>query len=224
MRAFVLLFLGSALLNLSFAFATRRDLPASKLEADEREYYDLAGEVVEGSYRFNPRRCIGYVCTLAALRSPFGERLFPVQLAVSLVFSLLAPCVYLLARRELGQQRAAWTAGLGVLVWPLFVRYSATLYSETLAAPVFAAFLLTLPGPTAARTASIGRWLVRVPCWACVCTSGRCICFTVPWRHWSPSGGRCAVFGSLPLPCSWRPGPCWWSCRGLPFSHLARAP
>ncbi len=155
----VLLFLGSALLNLSFALATRRDLPPERLEEDEKEYYQLAGEMIAGRYHFNPRRVIGYVSTLAVLRSAFGDRLFLVQLAVTLVFSLLAPCVYLLARRELGHPRAALAAGLGVLVWPLFVRYSATLYSETLATPLFAVFLLTLPGTAAARTCGPSRWL-----------------------------------------------------------------
>lgn len=156
---FVLLFLGAALLNLGFALSSRKDLSPEKLEADEREYYDLAGEVLEGRYHFNPRRVIGYVFPVAALRSATGDRILLVQLAVSLAFSLLAPCVYLLARRELGHQRAALTAGLLVLLWPLFVRYSATLYSETLATPLFALFLLTLPGTIAARTAGVSRWL-----------------------------------------------------------------
>lgn len=156
---FIGLFLGSAFLDGGMAYATRRNSTPALLEADEREYYDLAGEIVEGHYEFHPRRVVGYVFTLAALRSAFGDRILTIQLAVSLAFSLTSPLTYLLARRELGSQQAGLTAGLGVMTWPLFVRYSATLYSETLALPVFAVFLLTVPGRGGSSTSRAWRWL-----------------------------------------------------------------
>ena len=56
---FLGLFLGSALLDGGMAYATRRNLTPAMLEADEREYYDLAGEIVEGRYEFHPRRVVG---------------------------------------------------------------------------------------------------------------------------------------------------------------------
>jgi len=125
---------------------------------DELEYYTYAGQVADGSYEFYPRRTVGHLLVLAALRKAFDDRLVPIQLAVSAIFSLTAPLAYLLARRELRDHRAALLGGLGVMLWPLFVRYGATLYSETVALPLFAGFLLAVPGPRAAGDGRGGRW------------------------------------------------------------------
>ena len=125
---------------------------------DELEYYTYAGQVADGSYEFYPRRTVGHLLVLAALRKAFDDRLVPIQLAVSALFSLAAPLAYLLARRELRDHRTALLGGLGVMLWPLFVRYGVTLYSETVALPLFAGFLLAVPGPRAAGDGRGGRW------------------------------------------------------------------
>jgi hypothetical protein len=156
---FLLLFFGSALLDGGFAYITRRNMTPAILEADEREYHDLAGEIIEGRYDVNPRRTIGFVLPLAGLRVAWGDQLFLIQLTLSLIFSLTTPLIYLLARRELANEQAGLTAGLGVMVWPLFVHFSATLYSETLALPVFAGYLLALPGRTCPENRRLWRLL-----------------------------------------------------------------
>ena len=116
---------------------------------------------LRGTGEFNSRRLIGHPLLIAALRAVLNDRLLPIQLAISGLASLAAPLAYVLARRELQDDRAALLAGLGVALWPLFVRYSATLYSEPVALPLFTAFLLTMP-PPGGRTNDIrgGRWFV----------------------------------------------------------------
>ena len=130
---FSLIFLGSIVLSLSAALAMRAGLRPEQLDMDELEYYTIAGQVADGSYEFYPRRTVGHLLVLGALRKAFNDRLVPIQLAVSAIFSLAAPLAYLLARRELRDDRAALLGGVGVMLWPLFVRYGATLYSETVA-------------------------------------------------------------------------------------------
>ena len=136
----------------------RGSLRLEQLEADELEYYTVAGRITDGSYDFNARRVVGHPLLVAALREAFGDRLAPIQLAISALFSLTAPLAYLLARRELRDDRAALLGGLGVMLWPLFVRYGATLYSETVALPLFTGFLLAIPGPREAGHGRGGRW------------------------------------------------------------------
>jgi hypothetical protein len=66
-----------------------------KLEFDEAEYYDLAGQLIHGQYEFGPRRVIGHPAALALMRLGLGDQIFRVQLCVSLIFSLTAPLTYL---------------------------------------------------------------------------------------------------------------------------------
>jgi len=155
---FSLILLGSMVLSLSAALAMRAGLRPEQLDMDELEYYTIAGQVADGSYEFYPRRTVGHLLVLGALRKAFDGRLVPIQLAVSAIFSLTAPLAYLVARRELRDNRAAVLGGLGVMAWPLFVWYGATLYSETVALPLFAAFLLAVPGSWKAGDGRGGRW------------------------------------------------------------------
>jgi hypothetical protein len=156
---FFALYLGSILLTWGVVSLTRAHYTPSMLDSDELEYYDLAGQMVDGHYDFNPRRVVGHTLVLAVLRKTLGDRILPIQLAVSSLFSLTAPLAYLLMRREFGSRRVALLGGLGVMAWPIYVRYGATLYSETLALPVFAATLLAFPGPHGPGSGRAGRWL-----------------------------------------------------------------
>ena len=54
--------------------------------------------------------------------------------------------------------RAALFGGLGVMLWPLFVRYGATLYSETVALPLFTGFFLAMPDTRQAGDGRCGGW------------------------------------------------------------------
>jgi hypothetical protein len=155
---FHLILFGSIILSLSAAFAMRAGLRLEQLDGDELEYYSLAGQIANGSYELGPRRTVGHLLVLGALRKAFDDRLLPIQLAISTIFSLTAPLAYVLARRELRDNRAAVLGGLGVMLWPVFVRYGATIYSETIALPLFMGFLLAMPGPGEAGGRRGERW------------------------------------------------------------------
>jgi hypothetical protein len=143
---FLALLLLSVFVNLATALITRAHITTARLDADELEYYNIAGRILDGTYELEPRRVIGHALVLSFLRFITGDRLLLVQIGVTLLFSFTAPLTYCLVRRELGHQGAALTAGLGIIFWPLFVIYGSTLYSETLALPCFIALLLLLPG------------------------------------------------------------------------------
>lgn len=153
------LFVGSIILETSLAYASRKDWTPAKLEADEFEYYDLSSHLLDSSHELQPRRVLGHVLILSAWRAIVGNRVLPIQLGVSMLFSLTAPLTYLLARREMGSYRAALLSGLGVMLWPPFIWYGATLYSETTALPFFAGFLLAIPGTRRSDTLRTRRWL-----------------------------------------------------------------
>ncbi len=106
-------FVGSALLDVSSVWLTRRNINSAQLEADEGEYYHLAGEMEAGKYSMNPRRVVGFTAILAALRMVFNDNLFSLQIAVTLIFSMVAPLMFLLVHRELrGMRCTAFTAAI----------------------------------------------------------------------------------------------------------------
>jgi len=142
---FLLLFLISWLLNLTCLFCLHPVTTPEKLDFDAREYYDLAGQVVDGSYQFDSRRVPGHFLILAAFRSVTGNNLIALQTLVTTLASLSCPFAYLLARRFVANESLALLAGLATAFWPLFLIYGRTLYSETTALPFFTAFLASFP-------------------------------------------------------------------------------
>jgi hypothetical protein len=155
---FWLILVGSMLLYVSTALVKRADLSPERLEVDEFQYYTEAGAFAQGIGELHTSRVVGHPLLIAALRKGFGDRLLPIQLAVSAIASLTAPLAYLLARRELRDARTAAIAGVGVMLWPPFVWYGTTLYSESVALPLFVAFLLAMPGPRTIAASRSGRW------------------------------------------------------------------
>ena len=102
---FCLILLGSLVLSLSAALAMKADIKPEQLDKDELEYYTISGQIADGSYEFCPRRTVGYLLVLGALRRAFEGRLVPIQLAISAIFSLTAPLAYLLAGGSSGTTR-----------------------------------------------------------------------------------------------------------------------
>ena len=131
-----------------------------RLEADVQEYFELSGQVMHGSYHFDSRRVPGHVLILAVFRKLTSGNLIALQVLVSIFFSLVAPFVYLLARRFSPDKRLAFVVALAATVWPPFLIYGRTLYSETTALPCFIAFLFLLP-----RGLVMGGNLAVVPTW-----------------------------------------------------------
>lgn len=156
-RFFLLVFLASVAINLAVVILVRRHLNPSLLDSDEREYWGLASALLRGSLdEVLIRRTLPFPLLLAGLRRVLGDGYLPVQLAVSALVGLIAPLTYLFARRQLGSDRGARLAALGVLFWPPFVRYGATLYSDSFGVLVFLAFLVSMPlrGPSRPRSSA----------------------------------------------------------------------
>jgi hypothetical protein len=158
-RAFALVFLLSCAFNLAALFALKPVRDVGRLDADAREYFDLAGRVLDGTYHFDSRRVLGHVMILATIRSVTGDDLIALQAVVTTIFSLSAAMAYLLARRICASERIAVSVGVLTAVWPLFLFYGRTLYSETTALPVFLGFLASLPqGSRLGPEREVPRW------------------------------------------------------------------
>jgi hypothetical protein len=142
---FLLLYLFSLTINISCALALHVEQDPRRLDSDALEYYNLAGSILDGTYRFDSRRVLGHVLLLVLFRLVTGTNLRALQLLVTSFFSLSASTTYLVARRFVANDLVAATGGIAVALWPLFAIYGKTLYSETTALPLFLAFLAALP-------------------------------------------------------------------------------
>ena len=112
---------------------------------DEREYYELSSNILHGGSGFNLRRPIGYVSYLALLRFVTFDNFTLLQIANAAISSLAAPLTYLLVLRVVGNNPVAVLSALLVALWPPFIFYGSTIYSETATLPLFVLFLLTMP-------------------------------------------------------------------------------
>jgi len=115
-----------------------------QLDADEREYYELASQAMQGAIPPSARRTLGFPLLLAGIRSLHDDILF-VQIIVCALYALSAPLLFLLVRKIGGSNAAGTVAGAVLGVWPPAVFYGSSLYSETVAAPLFLLVLLALP-------------------------------------------------------------------------------
>ena len=161
-RSFAFVFLVSCGLNIAFLFALHLPKSPDQLDMDAREYFELAGHIADGTYHFDSRRIPGHPLILAALRKVTGSNLVTLQTLVTLFFCASAPLTYLLARRFVTNDKIALSAGLATVVWPPFIFYAHTLYSETTALPLFIGFLASLPRGLllGQATAPNWRWLI----------------------------------------------------------------
>ena len=149
----------SLVLGLACVFAPRTKVTVDQLEMDEQEYWGQSSLIINGNFQqITARRAPGYPLLLAAVRAVVGDRYLPVQILTTAFFSLVAPLTYLLVARELRSERAATLAGLGVAIWPIFLYYGSTIYSEAVALPFFVAFLLLTPSPGGSGHARLLRW------------------------------------------------------------------
>jgi len=163
--SFPVALLGAALaVNLVAVFLVRRHGSVATLVADEAEYWDLASNLLRGGVDTLPaRRTLPFPLILAVLRSIAGDDYLRVQVALTVVLSFAPLLVYWLVREKLRNERVARLAATGFLLWPLFVRYGATIYSDSIALLCFLGFLVAFQlaatrwEPT---SASWGRWLL----------------------------------------------------------------
>ena len=141
---FALLFLAAAAVNLLFGLLLEFRAAPPQLEMDEQEYYGLATQILSGQFEITPRRTVGYPLVLAGIRLISGDFLF-LQVVLSVLYSLSAPVLFLLIRRLTGSIGTAALCGLALAFWPPTIFFGTSLYSETLALPIFVLALFLLP-------------------------------------------------------------------------------
>lgn len=142
------LFIASLAVNSFVVWLLRRHEMIHTLDADEQEYWRIGGTFFSdyfGHSGADLRRTPAFPFLVAALRFLFGSNYFAVQLALSAILALVPVLVFWLVQRQLGSYRAAKFASLGSLLWPPFVRYGVTLYTDPVALLVFLVYLLAFP-------------------------------------------------------------------------------
>ncbi|MEQ9548120.1 MAG: phospholipid carrier-dependent glycosyltransferase [Coleofasciculus sp. G3-WIS-01] len=149
----------AVIVHLGASLALNPVVEAKFLDADEQEYYRLAGELLHGEYEFQSRRTLGFVLILALFRLVTQENLIATQLLTTTLFSLVGPLMYILVRRITGHNLLAVTVAVLVIFWPPFLFYGSTLYSETAALPLFITLLILLPRGSILTQNSDGGWL-----------------------------------------------------------------
>lgn len=155
---FLLLFLISLIVDLTFGFLFKFRSSPDQLDADELEYYQMAAQLMAGTLDLTARRTLGFPLLIAAVRSISGNFLF-LQAVVCTFYSFSAPLLFLVVRKVTRSNAAAGLSGLALALWPPVIYYGVSLYSEALALPVFLLALWALPvGSRAGGGARRSRW------------------------------------------------------------------
>lgn len=134
----------SLTINLLFGFVHQFRATPAMLDMDEGEYFGMSGQLLGGHLDLTPRRTLGYPLTLAAIRLISDNFLF-LQILVAALYSLSPAMLFLLVRRLTGSCALGGLSGLALAIWPPAIFYGTSLYSETLALPIFLLALSVLP-------------------------------------------------------------------------------
>jgi 4-amino-4-deoxy-L-arabinose transferase-like glycosyltransferase len=129
------------------------------LDQDEQEYYYYAGDLLNGKYEFNSRRTLGHILVIAIFRLITFDNFQLTQLLPTVIFSLTAPLMYLLVRRVTDNNLLAMVVGVLTIIWPPYIYYGRSLYSETTVLPIFMSLLIMLPKGSVLINKSEGNWI-----------------------------------------------------------------
>lgn len=142
--AFALLYLLALCVNLGFGFIDGFRAGPAELEADEYEYYLIMQQILAGAVEIGGRRTLGFPLVLAVIHGISPSFLF-LQVVICCLYSFSSPLLFLIARKLSGSLGIGLLAGLALTVWPPAIYFGTSLYSETLALPVFLLCLYLLP-------------------------------------------------------------------------------
>ena len=141
------------MLNVTVGFVNRFRTSPFQLEADEREYYEIARSIISGAVKFSPRRSLGFPAIESGILKLTGDFLM-LQTVIVSIYSLAAPLLFLLVRKLTSDMRMAWLSAGILMFWPPAVYYGTSMYSETVALPLFLISLVLLP--VGSRIRSVG--------------------------------------------------------------------
>lgn len=153
----VLLFSVAIQLCAGFSDLFRGDVTA--LDFDEQEYWRLSDQILAGRPMEVGRRTLLFPLAIAAIRAVRNDIWF-VQLVIAILGATAAPLLAVLVHKISKSRMAAAIAGLGLALWPPQIFYGDSLYSETLALPLFLLSLLALPLKRSDGGAPWWRWVI----------------------------------------------------------------
>jgi hypothetical protein len=156
---FLLLTAVSFVVHAGVSFAIHHADNPSFLDADEQGYYKLAGDLEHNNYTFNLQRTPIHLLVLSVVRVVTFDNLLATQVLVSLIFSLSAPFMYLLTLRLTHHKLFSLSIGFVIMLWPPFLYYGSTLYSETTALPLFIVALTSIPEGSVIRPGAPMSWI-----------------------------------------------------------------
>jgi len=111
---------------------------------DEQEYWALSSQILAGHPMEVGRRTILFPLILAGLRRVW-DNLWFVQCCVAVGAAGAAPLLSVVVKKMTGSELPALIAGVAFALWPTQIFFGSSLYSETLALPVFLLSLALLP-------------------------------------------------------------------------------
>jgi 4-amino-4-deoxy-L-arabinose transferase-like glycosyltransferase len=154
------LLIASLIIHIGAVLLTRQHETIGTLDGDEREYWSIATDFQKyGLSGVTARRTPPFPMLIAALRWMVGDDYLRVQLVLSTLVAVSPLLVFWLVRRRVGNEMVAKLASVGVLLWPAFVRYDATLYCDSIGLLAFLCFLVALPLSNASQSTNGRRWL-----------------------------------------------------------------
>ena len=144
LRVYIALYLAALLVTVLIGMLGHFRVVPDFLEADEHEYYLLSNGILHGDFDIGPRRTLGFPVLLAAIRLVF-DNFFFLQVVVAAIYALSAPLLFRLMRALGIESLPSLAASLIFIVWPPSLYFGTSLYSETVALPVFLLALSLLP-------------------------------------------------------------------------------
>ena len=147
---FVAIFAASLMLDLAIGLFYRFRTSPIQLEADEREYYDIAMGILSGQVSFTPRRSLGFPVLEAGIKA-LTNNFIVLQSSIAAIYSLAAPLLFLLVKKLTGDARIAAGSAIALMLWPPAIYYGLSLYSEAVALPLFLLSLVLIPAGSRIR-------------------------------------------------------------------------
>ncbi|MDB5577992.1 MAG: hypothetical protein JWR80_3168 [Bradyrhizobium sp.] len=143
-RIFLKLYAVSLTIDLLVGLIFRFRASPWALEADEREYYEIARNMLSGTVALTPRRSLGFPLLESALQYVTGNFVV-LQCAIAAIYALSVPLLFVLARRLTEDVRVATASAVALMLWPPALYYGVSLYSEAVALPLLLLTLVVLP-------------------------------------------------------------------------------
>ena len=144
MQVVLALYCAGLVIDLVIGCAFRFRRSPFALEADEREYFTMAQDILSGALQITPRRTLGFPL-IETIPKLFTDNFIVLQSFITTIYALSAPLLFVLVQQLTSDRRIAMTSALALMLWPPALYYGISLYSEAVAMPMILLFLILLP-------------------------------------------------------------------------------